>query len=119
MPMMHTYIPGAVLMTAIIPSTATMAIAHSAMDGTVTMVKMTLIMSQTYFDQASIHKDCEEGVHYSHEDNTWYCKDDGPDGTVDSNVYIHPDCSIPSYPVYYKNEDCQDDYGSECAFGEG
>ena len=46
----------------------------------------------------------------------------GPIGaTVDSNVYIHTGCNNLAYPVYSKNKNCQNSFGSDCAdaFGEG
>jgi len=35
------------------------------------------------------------------------------------HAYIHGDCSDPSFPVYYTDDDCNQLYGTPCAFGDG
>ena len=76
-----------------------------------------------FFDDAVINDGCGAAgslVHYSSIKGFtgWYCFDDGPDGAIDWNSFIHPGCdeSLGYYPVYRYDADCP---GGSCAFGEG
>ena len=73
----------------------------------------------TDFDDSAIHSGCDTGVHFSYSDNKWYCKDDGPKGPVDWNSFIAPGCVDLNFPQYATNDDCQNDHGEDCVFGEG
>ena len=59
------------------------------------------------FDDSAIHSGCDTGVHFSLSYSKWYCKDDGPEGDVDSNSFIAKGCNDPDFPTYAKNDDCQ------------
>ena len=71
------------------------------------------------FDDSAIHAGCDTGVHFSLSYSKWYCKDDGPEGDVDSNSFIAKGCNDPDFPKYAKNADCQTDWGKDCVFGDG
>lgn len=70
-----------------------------------------------HYDQAYIY-DCHIGVHYNKENDpgAWYCKDNGPWGAVNPAVYIHGGCDSAQWRT---NSDCQNDFGGDCAFGDG